>query len=300
MTSRLKENQRFQPDYGKRWSSTSFFKDPPEYWKEQGVQHLGCRHKAKQVKDKDGHITTTHTSDMTKYMENLCKGFEEKFGIKLKAASTPFIDQIGMKKIAEKDEPEARFGQFAASPRMAGLYGARSCRPDLNVAISRMARRITRWTRIDDDRLLRLLGYISSHTNLGLTSTLSTKDHDEAVLRLWPDADLAGDPTEDSRSSSGEFVELASVDGKRCWPLHWSYAKQTFTAGHTQEAEIASMYSTIWDNGFPLASLLEFLLGRPVTIEVFEDNAAAITLAKAGFPGRLRHFTRPKRIHIDI
>ena len=114
---------------------------------------------------------------------------------------------------------------------MAGLYSARSCRPDLNVAILRLARRITRWTLTDDERLLRLLGYMQSHANLGLTSTLSTRDCDDAVLRLWPDADLAGDPTEDARSSSGEWVELASADGQRCFPLHWSYSKQTFTGG---------------------------------------------------------------------
>ena len=58
------------------------------------------------------------------------------------------------------------------------------------------------------------------------------------------------------------------------------------------------MYAPIRDNAFPLASLLEWLLQRPITIEVYEDNAAAIVAAKAGYSARLRHLSRPKRIHV--
>ena len=67
------------------------FKYQPEYWEDQGVQHLGCRHKVTRIKDKDGHMTTTYTSDMTKYVENMCNNFEDKFGVKLKGAATPFL-----------------------------------------------------------------------------------------------------------------------------------------------------------------------------------------------------------------
>ena len=181
---------------------------------------------------------------------------------------------------------------------MAGLYAARSARPDLNVPILRLARRITKWDVVDDAKLIRLLGYIKWSKDVGLRGQLSTGDLSTAVLRIWPDADLAGDPNEDSHSSSGSWIELASLDGDRFFPLHWSYTKQGFTAGHTQEAELASMFDTLRADGLPLASLLEFLLERDVVVEVHEDNAAAIVAARQGYSKRLRHLHQSKRIHV--
>jgi hypothetical protein len=75
------------------------FKDPPEYWGGQGVQHLGCRHKVKHLKQEGGHVETRHISDMTKYIEDLCARFEEKFSINLKASSTPFLDATAVKRL---------------------------------------------------------------------------------------------------------------------------------------------------------------------------------------------------------
>jgi hypothetical protein len=120
-----------------------------------------------------------------------------------------------------------------------------------------------------------------------------------AVLRIWPDADLAGDPEIDAQSSGGYWIELASQDGARSWALHWSYSKQGFTAGHTQEAEVAAMFDALRNDGLPLASLIEFLLGRPLVAEVLEDNAATIVAAGKGYGPRLRHLHRTKRIHLS-
>ena len=182
---------------------------------------------------------------------------------------------------------------------MGGLYSARSCRPDFSVPTLRLARRVTRWNAADDAKLLQYLGYIKSTAGARLRSQLDTKDFASAVLRIWPDADLAGDAGVDGQSSGGYWVELASEDGLRSWALHWSYSKQGFTAGHTQEAEIAAMYDAIRNDGLPLATLLEFLLCRPVVVEVLGDNAAANTAAEKGYGPRLRHLHRSKRIHLS-
>jgi hypothetical protein len=56
------------------------------------------------------------------------------------------------------------------------------------------------------------------------------------------------------KALGGYWIELASEDGLRSWALHWSYSKQGFTAGHTQEAEIAAMYDAIRNDGLPLAT----------------------------------------------
>ena len=81
----------------------------------------------------------------------------------------------------ELDE-EGIYGWMAASPLMAGLYGARSARPDIVIPTLRLTRRIARWTRFDDRRLLRYLGYLRWSAATVLTGTLSTDDASTAVL----------------------------------------------------------------------------------------------------------------------
>ena len=273
------------------------FKDPPHYWSNEPTSHLGCRYRVTQKKTSDGHTLTTSSSEMELYLINMCEKFEEKYKLVLTKYKTPYLDAVEAKRVEAKNDPP-RFGKEAASPIMAGLYAARSARPDLNVATLRLARRCTRWTCVDDAKLLRYMGYLKGSAAVSLQSQLSTCDLEDAVLRIWPDADLAGDPDEDTHSSGGSWIELASADGSRSYALHWSYAKQGFTAGHTQEAEIAAMYDSLRSDGLPLASLLEFFLERPLAVEVLEDNAAAIVAARKGYSKRLRHLHRTKRIHV--
>ena len=64
------------------------------------------------------------------------------------------------------------------------------------------------------------------YADLALSGTLSTADVGTAVLRVWPDADLAGDPLEDAKSTSGSWIETASACGARSMPVHWGAAKQ--------------------------------------------------------------------------
>jgi hypothetical protein len=242
------------------------FKDPYHIWGEKETPHLGCRYRVKRQKMKNGSVLTTHTAEMEQYLQNLVQKFETKHGIKVKPVTTPYLPSAEAKKVEEKGGKHL-YGVDAASPIMAGLYSARSARPDLNVSTLRLARRTTKWTVVDDARLLRYLGYIKLTAGARLQSQLSTDDLETAVLRIWPDADLAGDASEDTHSSGGSWIELASVDGARSFALHWNYGKQGFTAGHTQEAEVAAMYDALRNDGLPIASLLEFLLERPIAVE---------------------------------
>ena len=102
---------------------------------------------------------------------------------------------------AEANGTKAKYGDEAASPIMAGLYSARSCRPDLPVSTLRLAHRVTRWDAPDDARLLQYLGYIKETACARLRSQLDAKDLLTAVLRIWPDADLAGDAGQYGQSS---------------------------------------------------------------------------------------------------
>ena len=145
-----------------------------------------------------------------------------------------------------------------------------------------MARRIHRWTKYDDRKLLRHLGYVRQTAGAVLSGSLSTADRHSAVLRVWPDADLAGDPAEDTKSTGGEWVEIASVITERAMALGWSSAKQTFTADCTTAAEMGQLHKSMKDSAIPLGILLEFLLGRPIVVEMMEDNSSTIVAAKAG------------------
>ena len=76
------------------------------------------------------------------------------------------------------------------------------------------------------------------------------------------------------------------------WPQHGS-SLEWFQAGvaadATAVAELDAMHSPVKSDGLPIADLLEFLLGRPVYIEVMEDNTAAIGAATAGYSPKMRY-----------
>lgn len=81
--------------------------------------------------------------------------------------------------------------------------------------------------------------------------------------------------------------------------LHWAACKQTSTSDSTTVSELDSMHHTLKCDGLPLASLLEFLLGRDVNVEVMEDNTTAIIAAKAGYSPKLRYLHRSRRIDLE-
>ena len=81
--------------------------------------------------------------------------------------------------------------------------------------------------------------------------------------------------------------------------VHWSASKQGGVANSTPMAELDSMHSALKNDGLPIADLLEFLLGRPVHIEVMEDNTTAISTAKAGYSPKMRYLHRSRRIDLE-
>ena len=161
----------------------------------------------------------------------------------VKDAETPWLDANAEKRYKSELNQEGKYGFMAASPLMAGLYGARSTRPDLIIPTLRQTRRLSRWTAFDDRKLLRYLGYMRLYADSRLSGTLSTSDCTTAVLRIWPDADLAGDPSEDAKSTSGSWIEVASLCGDRFMGVHWSASKQGGVADSTPMAELDSMHS---------------------------------------------------------
>ena len=274
------------------------FGGPHQVWGEKDTRHLGCQYQVSRLTDKKGEITTKIRAAMPDYFEDMVRRFESRMGIEIKPVDTPWLDAGAEKRHKEELSQPGKYGWVAASPLMSGLYGARSCRPDVIIPTIRGSRRITKWTAFDDRRLIRYLGYLRRSAGLALTGSLSTQDLDTAVLRVWPDADLAGEPLEDAKSTSGCWIELASPCGERSMGLHWGAAKQGGVADSTTMAELDSMHTCLKTDALPIASLLEFFLRRPIIMEVKEDNTTAILAAKEGYTPRLRYLHRKRRIDL--
>ena len=82
-------------------------------------------------------ILTQHSAEMGDYLKSMVGKFEKKYNTTVKPKHTPFLTEANIKKIKEeaaKKGTKAKYGDEAASPIMAGLYSARSCRPGLSVA----------------------------------------------------------------------------------------------------------------------------------------------------------------------
>ena len=89
------------------------------------------------------------------------------------------------------------------------LYLARIGRPEIQWSVNKLARAVTKWTRLCDKRLARLRSFIhytsesKQYCHVG-----STAQH--CRVGLIQDSDFAGD-LEDSKSTSGEFCAYLEV-----------------------------------------------------------------------------------------
>jgi len=254
------------------------------------VRYLGTYHDYRQ-ENKDTKLKT----QMKKFLEDAAKVYMEEIGVKsLAKVDTPYLDE----KFSEPDG-SGKQNNTAASHLMKILFAARMCRPDLTVAITKLASCVSRWTAEHDKHLKRLMAYVAHHTDLELNYHLSTQDLDTVVLSFSPDADLAGDVSS-SKSVSGMWLELESADGKRSWPIAWSSKKQTATSSSTCESEVVSMSTGLRKEAIPVLDFIEMALGRSVKMVCKEDNSQAIIAAQKGYSPALRHLARHHRISVGF
>ena len=93
------------------------------------------------------------------------------------------------------------------------MYGSWMELPTIFVVIQRLATLVTKWSAEADRRLHRLACYVHFHLDEVLTGCLSTADEFNLEIIAWPDADLNGDMLT-TKSTNGEFVEIAGLDGR--------------------------------------------------------------------------------------
>ena len=264
------------------------FSDPPE----PISKFLGGHHSM----TAQGGVTTS-TCQMKEFLLDAVAKYQEEIGAKsLPPVRTPYLEEDFLPKGHDGPGLQAK---SAASHLMKLLFAARLCRPDLLVAITRLASKVSCWQLCHDRALRRLFQYVAHHADYELVGQLSEKDLHSCVLVISPDADLAGD-METTKSTSGMFLELRSADGMRTWPLSWRSKKQGSTASSTCEAEYISLSSAMKLEGLPMQDLFATALGREMTVEAREDNTQCIAAVKNGYSAVLRHLPRTERIALSV
>ena len=264
------------------------FGDPPE----PIAKFLGAHHRV--TRDKD---LVSYTCQMKDFLLDAAEKFMEETGVKhLAAARTPYP--------TEDFDPKANavpgvHAKTASSHLMKLLYAARVCRPDLTVAITRLAAKVTSWNTSHDRALKRLMQYCHHNADLMLTGSLSITDADDALVVMSPDADLAGD-METAKSTSGMWLEVRSSCGTRSWPLSWRSKKQGSTASSTCEAEYISMATACKTEGIPAQLLMEAALRRTVGLRCLEDNTQCIAAVNNGYSAVLRPLPRTERKALSV
>ena len=259
-------------------------------------RYLGCHHSVVT------NATDTHVKfDMSDYCRHAVGKYTAITGKTLKPASTPYAPELPDDQLEVSLASPGELQEHAASLLMTLMYAARCAKPEISVAVTRLAAQITRWSAECDRRLHRLFAYVLYSADNVLTGSLGPKDmHEGVVIRCWPDADLNGD-TLSSRSTTGYFIELAPKNPSECGiPLSWGSRRQTSSSSSTCEAEVVSLSSALRTEALPMQVLFERLMGKGIDVEVMEDNSAAIIAIKKGYSPALRHLSRTHRISLGL
>jgi Reverse transcriptase (RNA-dependent DNA polymerase) len=198
------------------------------------------------------------------------------------------IDELSLR--LQKEESEAFHSVVAKL-----LYVAIRARPDILLAVSFLCTRVSKSTKQDQRKLLRLLQYISG--TLDLTLTIGADDL--SCIRTWVDAAYAVHP--DMKSHTGGVISMGT-GGLVC-----KSSKQKLNTKISTEAELVGatdyLPNTIWSRLFLEAQ------GHSIKSNIYEqDNISAIRLetngrAPVGCPSRnidIRYFFMKDRIKVEI
>ena len=121
-------------------------------------------------------------------------------------------------------------------------------RYDLLKAVGSLARNITKWTRLDDHKLHRLMCYINSTLHIRMVGWVG--DDSTAMMNpvLFADAGFEG-CLKTSKSTSGSFVALRGPDTR--FPIAAASKTENVVSHSTPEAEIFAADHSIRTHGAP-------------------------------------------------
>ena len=157
-------------------------------------------------------------------------------------------------------------------------------------AVCALAQRVSKWDRICDVKLYRLICYVNCSLDVRMTGWIGD-DPPSLTLHLFADADFAG-CAKTSRSTSG--LHLMLLGPSSCWPIAGQSKKQTAVSHSTPEAELVSADHAVRTCGIPAVDLWQYLLadGGEICIDFHEDNNTAVTVMRSGYSAAMRNIER--------
>ena len=185
------------------------------------------------------------------------------------SVSTPAEPGLILEKSNEQDEPFDKTLYQSAVGSL--LFLSTRSRPDISYAVGRVAQFCSNPNTQHWNAVKRIMRYLKGTVSLGLMYKRVSNDNNNCVG--YSDADWAGDRS-DRKSTSGYCFALnGSV-------ISWRSRKQSCVALSTSEAEYVALASAgqeaIW-----LKRLLNDLNAfNDTCLTIFEDNQAALCLAK--------------------
>ena len=224
--------------------------------------------------------------NMCLFMRSCVVLYEELTGKPLpnREVHTPFLDdETNWVEQGERGE----LADVALKILMKVLYGARMCRYDILRATCMLARRVSKWDKECDKRLLRLMMYIRTTSDY-LTYAYVGDPPENCSIGLFADADSAGCKST-AKSTSG--VVVAIVRPSTFFPLAVVSKKQDCVSTSTTEAEIVSMAMGLKQEALPTLDLWESFQGLKVfenikfrvkSLLAFEDNQSTIVCVQEG------------------
>lgn len=255
----------------------------------EGTLILGRKH---YITVKDDH--TKCELDMRPYAESIVDTYCEITGFdksRFRNVPTPHIPESS---ITDEDLSQTgELGKDASRILMRLLWLSRLTRPDLSFIVTRLASRVTAWTRFEDRQLHRCIAYLNTSTEVILTGAVAHCG--DVRLEVYTDADFAG-CVHSAKSTSGLWIEVSS--NGHSFPLYWQSKKQSSVARSTTESELIAMANGLFGEVYNLQAFLQNLLGKVVHVQFHQDNSAVLQVLKAGYSAKLRHTGRVHKVNV--
>ena len=239
------------------------------------------------VKDQ---FVATCEFDMRSYAEQLVEFYCESAGVspdKLRRVPSPAIPEN--QATDSELESEGELHSSASRVLMRALWLSRLARPDISFIVTRLASRVSKWTKFEDRQLFRLMPYLRHSAHLTLQGTVSQTETN-CSLEVYTDADFAACP-HSAKSTSGIIIMIRT--GACLYPVHWMSKKQTSIERST--TELATAMSSEVEN---LQAVLETILGIDVPVLYQQDNSTLLAVLKTGYGAELRRANRVHRVNI--
>jgi hypothetical protein len=197
------------------------------------------------------------------------------------------------------------------------MFLVRVYRFDCYVIVTFLGRCVTRWTKLQDKQLLRLIQYLDATSELVLECFAHAKDFPSISLLAEWDADHAGS-IDNAKSTSGYIVEAVSIGIDDSMDkvamkemlvgvkpttrvlLEWCSKLQGATERSTPGAEMIAGADCMTRAAWPLQGTLEQVYNTEIPLILNTDNSTCKLDLEVKWSKGMRHLRKHQRISISL